>query len=475
MIIGKREEDCAKQIGRRRFRDACTKKDKMAGKPMPLRTIAETSELVRDGRVSPLELLRECIDRITRLNPTLNTFITVTADSALAEAKQAEKEIQSGNWRGPLHGIPIGLKDLIDTAGVRTTAASAVFANRVPPEDAEVVTRLKAAGAVLVGKQNLHEFAYGGSSLISHFGVMRNPVNPEFIAGGSSGGSAAAVALGMCYGAIGTDTAGSIREPAALCGVVGFKPSYGLVSTHGIIPLSVSLDHAGPLARSVEDAAILLDAITGPDGQYRNRLREGMDKLGIGIPRKFFFDDLDAEVVRAMEEAIRGLERMGSKIHEIELAVDTDRTVQAAESYAYHREMVTRSAELYDPETLRRIRSGEKITDDQYQNALRELKKIRAEIPLTFRDVDFLLTPTTPIPAPRISDLTQDPALLRPAEVVLLRNTRPVNVWGLPAISVPCGTTKAGLPIGLQIVGPPDGDLRVLQAALKYEQINKSA
>src|SRR5215470_17709182 len=228
---------------------------------MNLRSIAEISELIRRGDVSPVELTRECLDRIEELNSTLNAFIRVTADSALAEAQRTETEIRSGNWRGPLHGIPIALKDLIDTAGVRTTAGSGVFDDRIPSEDADVVKKLKAAGAVLLGKQNLHEFAYGGSSLISHFGLVRNPVNPEFITGGSSGGSAAAVASGMCYAAIGTDTAGSIREPAALCGVVGLKPTYGLVSTRGVIPLSLSLDHVGPITRTVRDAGIVLDAI----------------------------------------------------------------------------------------------------------------------------------------------------------------------------------------------------------------------
>src|ERR1700688_528497 len=272
---------------------------------MKLRSIAETAEQVRRREISPVELVRDCLERIARLNPTLNAFITVTAESSLTEAQKAEREIQAGNWRGPLHGIPIGLKDLIDTAGVKTTAASAVFRDRMPTEDAEVVKKLRTAGAVLIGKQNLHEFAYGGSSLISHFGPVRNPVNPEFIAGGSSGGSAAAVASGMCYAAIGTDTAGSIREPAALCGVVGLKPSYGLVSTRGIIPLSFSLDHAGPLTRSVEDDAIVLDVIeeTSNDASYRESVKAGIHDFVIGVPRKYFYDDLDGEIASAVESA----------------------------------------------------------------------------------------------------------------------------------------------------------------------------
>ncbi len=438
---------------------------------MKLRTIAEASRLVQQCEISPVELTRECLERIEQLNPSLNAFITVTAESALKDAQHAEKEIQSGKWRGPLHGIPIGLKDLIDTAGVRTTAASAVFRDRVPTEDAEVVKKLKAAGGVLIGKQNLHEFAYGGSSIISHFGPVRNPGNPDFIAGGSSGGPTAAVAAGMCYGAIGTDTAGSIREPAALCGVVGLKPTYGLVSTRGIIPLSLSLDHAGPITRAVEDAAILLDVIADGPEDYRGSLGEGIEKFVLGIPRKYFFEDLDPEVAKAVEKAIDQLTDLAFTVRELDLPVSTDRTLQAAESYAYHREMVATSPELYDPETLRRIRSGEHVSEGEYQNALHDLHKMRREIIEKFRMVDVVLTPTTPIPAPRISELLKDPALLRPTELVLLRNTRPVNVWGLPAISIPCGITSGGLPIGLQIVGPPGGEAKVLQAAHAYEKV----
>jgi aspartyl-tRNA(Asn)/glutamyl-tRNA(Gln) amidotransferase subunit A len=437
---------------------------------MDFRSIAEASELIRRGEVSPVELTRECLERIAGLNRTLNAFITVTADSALAEAQRAETEIRGGNWRGPLHGIPIGLKDLIDTAGVLTTAGSTIFNHRVPSEDAEVVKKLRASGAVIIGKQNLHEFAYGGSSLISHFGFVRNPVNPEFVAGGSSGGSAAAVASGMCYASIGTDTAGSIREPAALCGVIGLKPTYDLVSTRGIVPLSQSLDHAGPITRTVEDAAIVLEAIAEGPGDYRPNLSTGVQGLRVGVPRRFFFDDLDAEIASAVEHAIADLTRLGAEVREIELAVNTNRTLQAYESYQFHREMVAKSPELYQPETLRRIKSGEKISDQQYRTAVKELNTTRQEIRDVFREVDVFVTPTTPIPAPRISEFMSDLAALRPAEIVLLRNTRPINVWGLPAISVPCGYTSSGLPMGFQVVGQRQGDASVLQVAYAYEQ-----
>src|SRR5438132_13812766 len=228
-------------------------------------SILEIAEQVKKRVVSPVELTPDCLQRIERLNSTLNAFITITAESARSQARQAEQDIQHGRWRGPLHGIPLALKDILDTAGVRTTAASALFKERIPAEDAEVVRRLKDAGAVLLGKQNLHEFAYGGSSMVSYYGEVHNSWNPAYIAGGSSGGSAAAVAAGLCYGAIGTDTAGSIREPAALCGVVGLKPTYGRVSAWGVIPLSSSLDHVGPLTRSAADAAAFFDAVADDD------------------------------------------------------------------------------------------------------------------------------------------------------------------------------------------------------------------
>lgn len=437
---------------------------------MTLRTISEVSELVRGGKISPVELTRECLEGIDTLNPELNAFITVTANSALREAAAAEAEIHAGKWRGPLHGIPVGLKDLIDTAGVRTTAASRVFENRTPLRNATVVERLRKAGAVLIGKQNLHEFAYGGSSVISAFGIPRNPIDSEYIAGGSSGGSAAAVASGMCYAAIGTDTAGSVREPAALCGIVGLKPSYGLISTEGIIPLSPSLDHAGPITRSVRDAAIMLDALTGTEWRHSESLDLGHGKWRVGIPRQFFFEDLHPEVATAVEAAIDELGLMGCVVADVEVRVDTDRTLQAAEAYSEHRERIATSAELYDAETLRRIRTGENISDQQLQAALRELSNIRREMAAIFENIDVLVTPTTPIPAPRLSDLTANMDQLRPTELVLLRNTRPANVWGTPAISVPCGRTSEGLPIGLQIIGPMGHDARVLQVSQAFEQ-----
>ena len=446
-----------------------------------LTSIVETTELLRKRGLSPVELTKNCLAQIEKLNPTLNAFITVTAESALTQARTAEAEILRGHWRGPLHGIPLALKDLIDTAGIRTTAASALFKDRVPTDDAEVVRRLKEAGAVLLGKQNLHEFAYGGSSMISYYGEVHNPWDPARIAGGSSGGSAASVVAGLGYGAIGTDTAGSVREPAALCGIVGLKPTYGRVSAHGVIPLSPSLDHVGPIARTVSDAAVMLQAIAGYDARdmnsadepvpnYLAALRDESGPARIGIPRKFFYEDLDSEVASAVEQALAVLRTLARSLSEIEVDIPTNRTLQTAESYAYHAEFVSRSPELYQPETLRRIRKGEGISGAEVEQRRREQEQIRSEIRRMFDDLDVLVTPTTPIPAPAIDELKQNPDLLRPREILLLRNTRPVNVWGLPAISVPCGFTTAGLPIGLQIIGPHWREDRVLQLAYAYEQ-----
>jgi aspartyl-tRNA(Asn)/glutamyl-tRNA(Gln) amidotransferase subunit A len=447
-------------------------------------SISELGGRLRRREVSPVEITRECLGRIERLNPSLNAFITVMAESALVEARRAEAEILRGEWRGALHGVPVALKDLIDVAGVRTTAASALYKDRVAGHDAEVVRRLRNAGAVIVGKNNLHEFAYGGSSLVNYFGDAHNPWDVGRIAGGSSGGSAAAVAAGMVYAAIGTDTAGSIREPAALCGCVGLKATYGRVSSRGVIPLSWSLDHVGPLAATVEDAAVVLLAIAGYDAgdigsaevpvtDYVSALREDVKGMRVGVARGYFFDELDAEVAAAMEHALRELQRLGAELREVRFGendVPTDRTVQAAESYAFHAENVAKRPELYQVETLRRIRNGEAITAGEYIRRRQELEGARRNIGTVFAEVDVIVTPTMPTAAPAIAELKADPEALRPAELKLLRNTRPFNVWGLPAISVPCGFTAGGLPIGMQIAGPHWREDLVLRMAWAYEQ-----
>jgi aspartyl-tRNA(Asn)/glutamyl-tRNA(Gln) amidotransferase subunit A len=447
-------------------------------------TIGELSRKIRDRSISPVELTHDCLTRIEELNPLLNAFISVTAESALERARLAEREIYRGQYFGPLHGIPIGIKDIIDVAGVRTTAASAQFSTppkeRMPGEDAQVVRRLRRGGAIILGKQNLHEFAYGGSSMISFFGEVHNPWDLTRIAGGSSGGSAASVAAGLGFAAVGTDTAGSIRLPAAYCGVVGLKPTYGRVSTRGVVPLSSSYDHVGPLTTSVYDAALMAQVLSDYDSPNPSTdhpapsLISAFDQfpsnLRVGIPRAFFFDDLNPEIAAAIEKAILIFAGLRAEIRDIKLEVPTDRTLASAEAYAYHKPFVEKSPELYQTETLRRIQSGANISAPDALRASRELQASRHAIQEVFNDVDVLVTPTVPIPPPKIADLKANPDQLRPQELTMLKNTRPFNVWGIPTISVPCGFTKDGMPIGLQLAAAPWRGIVLLQAAQAYEQ-----
>jgi aspartyl-tRNA(Asn)/glutamyl-tRNA(Gln) amidotransferase subunit A len=445
-------------------------------------TLAEAANLIRTRAVSPVELTRACLERIEQLNPGLHAFLTVTADAALEQAGRAEVEIQHGGWKGPLHGIPIALKDLVDTAGVATTAASAVFRERVPEEDAEIVRRLKTAGAVFLGKLNLHEFAYGGSGVIGAFPATRNPRNPELITGGSSSGSAAAVAAQLCYAAVGTDTAGSIRLPASCCGIVGLKPTYGRVSARGVIPLSWSYDHVGPMARTARDAALLLQVLAGYDAEdiasqdvpvpdYAAAFADcDVSRLRLGVPREWFFADLDPEVAARIESGLSQLFSIAARVQDISLPVDSDRTVAKCESWVYHAKYVESCASLYQPETLRRIRTGEKVSVPDYIVKWHELQRLRRKATSLFENVDLIITPTVPIPAPSFAELEARPDQLRPKELVLLRNTRPFNVLGLPAISVPCGTALDGRWVGLQIAGKPWDEVSVLRLAHAFEQ-----
>ncbi len=448
---------------------------------LPFLDLAEASRAIQTKELSPVDLAEACLRRIEQRNPVLNAFITITAESALEEAKRAEAEIMRGEWKGPLHGIPLAVKDLAETAGVRTTAASKVLEHYVPSEDAEVVRRLRLAGSVLLGKLNLHEFAYGGSGVIGHFGPVRNPWNPEHVTGGSSSGSAAAVADFLCYGAIGTDTAGSIRLPAAYCGIVGLKPSYGLVSTRGIIPLSWSLDHAGPMARTVLDTALLLQAIAHydhldihcqkfPPVYYPSAIQdEDCAPLRVGTPRKFW-QDLDSEIEQAVDAAVAEIGRFTKATRNIELSFETDRTLVRCEPWVYHQRYLPAHEAEYGPDTLRRIQSGADVTVADYIQKQRELWQQRREVLHLFEEVDLIVTPTTPVLAPSFAELKTEPDNLRRKELVMLRNTRPFNVFGLPAISVPCGFSTSGLPIGLQIVGAPGSEGVVLAMANAYEK-----
>ena len=452
-------------------------------------TISEASELVRTKKLSPVELTQDCLSRIERLNPKLNAFITLTADFALTDARRAEAEILKGQLRGPLHGIPIALKDLIDTAGVRTTAGSGLFKDRVPTQDAEVVRRLKSAGAVFLGKLNMHEFAYGGSSAISYFGAVHNPWAPEFCPGGSSGGSAAAVAAGLCLGSVGSDTGGSVRQPSAYCGIVGLKPTYGRVSTTGSVPLSWSLDHLGPMTRSVRDAAILFQAISGydlkdvasvdiPVADCVASLSAGVSSLRLGILRPHFYDELDPEILNVVNSALADFRKLTAEQRDLgaptendfySAIVDTGFNVLLAEAYAYHQEYVAKSPDLYQAPTIKRIQNGSQISSVAYVNSRRKLDELRRSARQLFDSVDLLVTPTTPVPPFSIEDLLADQNTMRAKEVLMLRNTRPFNVLGLPTISVPCGFTSHGLPVGIQISGPPWGEATLLRLAQAYE------
>lgn len=429
-----------------------------------------------------MEVTQACLSRIEMLNPRLNAFITVMGEQALAQARTLEAELHAGKWRGPLHGIPIGLKDLYDTAGVKTTCASAVFADRIPTEDAEVVVRLKRSGAIIIGKQNMHEFAYGATSVPSHFGPVHNPWNVGRIAGGSSGGSAAAVAAGLCFGAMGSDTGGSIRQPAAYCGITGLKPTYGRVSTRAVVPLSWSLDHAGPLCRTAADAALLLEAIAGydplepgsvdyPVERYSTAMGTKTGGLKIGVVRRPFFDQIDPQIEAAVDTALMVIAKLTAGVSEAQLPTYQTLPIVAAEAYAFHLPYFTKTPELYQPSTRQRIAGGASVTAAAYIDARRELDRLRRSVGGVFSNVDLLVTPTAPIPQMTIEEGVT-PDLPPPGGVASsLRNTQPFDIFGLPTVSVPCGFTRDGMPIGLQITGPRFGESRVLALAHAYQQV----
>jgi aspartyl-tRNA(Asn)/glutamyl-tRNA(Gln) amidotransferase subunit A len=429
------------------------------------------SELIRTKKVSPVEITRACLKRIELLNPKLNAFITVTTEQALREAKIAETEIKNGRWKGQLHGIPVALKDNIDTAGIRTTAASGVFKNRVPTEDAEVVKQLKKAGAVIIGKTNLHEFALGTTSHISYFGAVRNPWNTDYIPGGSSGGSAAAVAVGMCYAAIGTDTGGSNRLPAACCGITGFKPSFGLISTRGIIPAIQSVDHAGVFSRSVQDAALVLNAIAS--SPFEKNCRPDFTGLtsaknfSIGVVQNFKASD---EVNAVFNKAVNIFQASGNKTEKAEMPV-VPASVNFGESEieTYHRLLKEQFKNDYDPVTLKDISTLKEINTEEYIRQRMQMEEDRAAISdKHFRKIDVLILPTTAAATPTIEEAkVTGPFALDPS------NTDWVNYYGLPAISIPCGFDSIGMPLGLQIVGPRGGEQKVIEVANLYQQKTK--
>ncbi len=447
--------------------------------------------LLMRGKLSPVDLVETALRRLERLNPVLNAFLATTTDSARREARRAEREIRTGRRRGPLHGIPISLKDNIWTRAVPSTAGSKILSGFLPPEDATVVRRLRRAGAILIGKTNLHEFAYGVTTENPHCGPVRNPWDTNRMVGGSSGGSAAALAAGIGWGSLGSDTGGSARIPPSLCGVVGLKPTFGRVSCHGVVPLSVSLDHVGPLATSVTGAAWLLGAIAGrdphdafteaspaPPADYAHALPKRLSRLRIGLPREHFFDGLDPEVGAAVEAAARQMERLGARLRDVSLPgvagwVAEAAEIAFAEARRYHESagyFPARAAE-YGRDVRRLLERGGEIRAVDYLADTDHMRQVRAGWDEMLSGFDALLTPATPIPAPPLGRRTA-PIEGREETVraALLRLCRPANFTGAPALVLPCGFTRAGLPIGLQLMGPLWSEQRLLHIGYAYEQ-----
>jgi len=412
-------------------------------------TVAEAYRALRRRTLSCLGLTEHCLAVIARLNPTLNAFITVTGDPARARARALDAELAAGKDRGPLHGIPIAHKDLIDTRGVRTTSGSKLFANYVPDRDAAVVQLLDAAGTVLVGKTGLHELAYGVTSENPHFGVIRNPHDPERIPGGSSGGSAVAVATGMCLLATGTDTGGSIRIPASYCGVAGLKPTYGLVDRTGVRPLGLTLDHVGPMAAQAEDLLPFLDALA----PQRKRIAVP-GQIRIGIPKNYYFDRVDPEIRTAVERSARALSADIREVEtpDIEGLNAAARAILLAEATAVYERYLDRRDD-FGVDVLALLDQGRLLPATAYVNAQRLRRRYAAEFRKLFGEIDCLVTPATPITAPKIGEREVSiGGVLEDTRLATTRFMRGINAIGFPAVSVPCGRTAAGLPVGMQII-----------------------
>ncbi len=458
-----------------------------------LLSVTEATKHLRAGRLSPGQLLDACLDQVERLNPRLNAFITLNPEAQRSRRENRSREsTQDAALRGSpssggdeagtsLRGIPIAVKDLFETANLRTTAGSLFFKDYVPAHDAVAVQRLKAAGAVIVGKTNTHEIALGVTTQNPHFGSCRNPWDESRIPGGSSGGSAVAVATGMALAGLGTDTGGSIRIPASLCGVVGLKPTYGRVSVRGVVPLSWNLDHVGPLTNSVEDAALLLSLIAGYDRDdpwsvdretedYQLKLGEGVNgwRLGLGIGG--YVDGAVPEVVDAVQRAAGVLEGQGAAVEEIDIsflreAALANGIMTTADGAAFHRERLAEHPEWFGDDVRTRLEAGRSVTSTDYSLARRTQAEMKRRLDCLFEAYDLLLLPTTPITAPRIEGGTAVEEARR-----LTRFTAPFNLTGLPAISIPCGLSREGLPIGMHMVGRPWEEARLLRAAYAYEK-----
>jgi aspartyl-tRNA(Asn)/glutamyl-tRNA(Gln) amidotransferase subunit A len=447
--------------------------------------ISELGPLLRERKVSASELTEAYLERIERLDPQLNSYIRVMGDEARAAAQGADTEIGRGDWRGSLHGVPLGIKDLFDVAGVPCTMGSSILRDNVPTEDATLVRLLKEAGAVILGKHNLHEFAFGITSENPHYGVVRNPWNLERVPGGSSGGTAAAVAGGLCAGGIGSDTGASIRAPASWCGIVGLKPTYGRVSKAGGLPLAWSLDHAGPLARSVADCAALLQAIAGPDPRdpsasheavpdFSAELEAGVRGLRLGVPREHFFELVEPEVERAVRGAIATLEGLGARVEEISLphathAQAAGNVIMSSEAAAWHEGWLRERSADYGSDVVQRIRGGLLVHATEYLRSQQLRTLVQRDFAAAFARVDIVLGPTMPLVAPAIGKTFEPSGAFNLApRGIANRLTIPCNLSGMPAASVPCGFVE-DLPVGLQIMGPAFAESLVLRVARAYE------
>ena len=439
-------------------------------------TIATTASQLRNGATTSKKLTTACLERIAELNSRLNAFITVLSDRALADAETADRELAAGTDRGPLQGIPISLKDLIDVAGAPTTAASKLRQGDVARHDAAIVSRLRGAGAVLVGKCNLHEFAYGTTSEDSAFGPVRHPLDASRSAGGSSGGSAVAIATGMSFASVGTDTGGSIRIPAALCGIVGLKPSYGELPLSGIFPLSASLDHVGPMTQSVEDAWIMFNAMKGGSGPPSRQPRMDSREFRFGVPRSYFFDILDDDVRASFEERLTRLRAAGAEIQDVWIPHAADAPpiylhIQAPEASSVHARSLEQQPDAYTPNVRWRLEAGRYLLAEDYVRAQRGRLVLRREVDATLRTCHALLLPTVPIPAPVLGAVEVAVGGRKQlVRGVMLRLTQLFNLTGHPAISIPAGSTASGLPCGLQIVGRRGATQELLEIATVCEK-----
>ncbi|UCD58358.1 MAG: Asp-tRNA(Asn)/Glu-tRNA(Gln) amidotransferase subunit GatA [Candidatus Hydrogenedentota bacterium] len=449
-------------------------------------SVTELAPKIKSRKVSPVELTHSVLERIEKLDPVLNAYITVDSEGALKAARTAERQISRGRYLGPLHGIPVSLKDLYQTKGLRTTAGSKILRDWIPDADATAVTKLRAAGAIIVGKTNLHEFAFGDTTQNPHFGGTRNPYNTNRIPGGSSGGSAAAVAADMCIASTGSDTGGSIRKPSAFCGIVGLKPTYGRVSLHAIVPLAWSLDHVGPMTKCVRDAAIMLSAMSGYDPNdassarekvpnFSRMLRNDVKKLKIGVDSSFCFGGVDEEVAEAVKSALRLFEKLGARIVEIslpniELTLPVESVIITTEAAAYHQENLRNRAADYGEDVRTLLEAGTAFSAVHYLKAQRIRSIIQKEFATAFRRIDIFALPAAPVPAPRIGATTVSVGGTEiDVGMALLRFACPLNLTGLPAISVPCGLSKEGLPLGLQLAGRAFDEATVLRAAFTFE------